>query len=191
MNRWKYVNLWKYMNSPLLIENYSQGPSQGKLIFNIISFPHRSPKRQLILFALKSMEKLPELDFQGGAAPAGHLSCCTSSHPHPPKALEPLRTHHPTPGPGFFCSESLRKLRGAAGGCAQPFGAVFSTPSIPSQKRCFFLPHCCSALAGAILPLPDLIFHSSFKCIDFLLLSSEEEELWHFFNIPKLPQELQ
>lgn len=53
----KYLNLWKYMNSPLLIENYSQGPLQAKLIFYIISFPHWNPKRQLILFSLKSMER--------------------------------------------------------------------------------------------------------------------------------------
>lgn len=49
------------MNPPLLIENYSRGPAQGKLIFSIISFPHRSPKRQLILFALKSMGKTPRV----------------------------------------------------------------------------------------------------------------------------------
>lgn len=130
MNRWKYLNLWKYMNSPLLIENYSQGPSQGKLIFNIISFPHRSPKRQLILFALKSMEQLPELGFQGGAEPAGHLSCCTSTPSPHPKSFGTSRvglnwqSHARS---GFFCSESLSQSSvGAAGAMCSPRGSLWS-----------------------------------------------------------------
>lgn len=147
MNRWKYLNLWKYTNSPLLIENYSQGPSQGKLIFNIISFPHRSPKRQLILFALKSMEKLPELGFQGGAEAAGHLSCCTSPPSQHPKSSGTSRAGLELMIPRqvwFFSarSHSHKAPWEQQEFCARPevtFGAVFSRPSIPLSGKMFFL----------------------------------------------------
>lgn len=55
-------------------------------------------------------------------------------------------------------------------GVLSPLGLCFPHLQSPLRKD-FFLPHCCSVLAGAILPLPDLIFYSSFKCIDFFICS--------------------
>lgn len=189
------------MNSPLLIENYSQGPSQGKLIFNIISFPHRSPKRQLILFALKSMEQLLELGFQGGAEPAGHLSCCTSTPSPHPKSFGTSRGGFELTIPRqvwfFLLRVTLTKLRGSSRrdvlAPRSPLELRFPGLQSPSQGRCF--PS--SRLPGEAQPwqeqceLYQTLFFISLSNASIFYLPDSEEELWHLFYIPRLPRELE
>lgn len=78
------------------------------------------------------------------------------------------------PTPGLVCSapsHSHKALWGQQELCAHPqvtFGAVFSMP-LSGKKFSFIKRERSSALAGAILAPPDLIFHFSFKHIDFFI----------------------